>query len=399
MHLRDDLIYDLLNRKSSLFGSDVERNEGLLAEIIQGSRFLVIGGAGSIGRAVVKEIFKRKAKLLHVVDLSENNLVELVRSLRSEYAYMTDDFDTFAIDCGADYFADFLVNGQYDYIINLSAMKHVRSENSIHSIYRMIATNIINPYKHCQTLNHLSTGKYFCVSSDKAANPANIMGATKRAMEYALFGTSFNFPISMARFANVAFSDGSLLDGFRYRIDGGHPITIPEDISRFFISSEEAGQICLLSTIFSEDQQIAIPNHTASLNLTSFQSLLEKFLLQRGLKPYFCESEDEARAYFLTNQKTNYWPVYKFASDTTGEKKYEEFHTTREIIVPSQFTNIDYVKFKSDIREVSVSDFMRILTEKKKLENLDKASIITLLSNFLHGFEHVEKNKYLNQRM
>ena len=305
-------IYDLLDRTSSLFELDIDNNKRDISEIIQNSRFLIIGGAGSIGRAVVKEIFKRQAKLLHVVDLSENNLVELVRYLRSDYAYITKDFDTFAIDCGAEYFQDFLIKGNYDYILNLSAMKHVRSENSIHSMYRMIETNILNPYKHCHSLDRKDLKKYFCVSSDKAANPANFMGATKRVMEYVLFGTPHSFPISMARFANVAFSDGSLLDGFKHRIESGHPITIPDNIKRFFITPEEAAHICLLSTIFGEDRHIAIPNENASLNLTSFQHILDKFLLQRGFRPYFCKSEDEAREFLHLTIKVDFGPYLSF---------------------------------------------------------------------------------------
>lgn len=399
MHYNQSSIYSLLERTSSLFESDIIQHDAIISEIIQNNKFLVIGGAGSIGRGVVREIFKRKAKVLHVVDLSENNLVELVRSLRSDYAYITEDFDTFAIDCGEEYFQDFLENGNYDYIINLSAMKHVRSENSIHSMYRMIKTNILNPYLHCQVTRHLKLKKYFCVSSDKAANPANFMGATKRLMEYALFGTLQKHPVSMARFANVAFSDGSLLDGFKNRLEQGHPITIPDNIRRFFISSEEAAQICLLSTLFADDKQIAIPNNNASLNLTSFHHILEQVLASRGLAPYFCESEDEARKYFENNRINKHWPVFKFESDTTGEKHFEEFYTSREKVLSSDFKNIDYVRFESDISQEDIFSFIENLANPTILYTHNKSKIITLFTEFLNGFEHVEKNKYLNQRM
>lgn len=399
MLAEQQLIYKVLNRDKSLFLPDISKSEQKITEVISQSKFLVIGGAGSIGREVTREIFKRGAKLLHVVDLSENNLVELVRFLRSELAYTTKKFDTFAIDSCADYFKDFLAEGDYDYVLNLSAMKHVRNENSIFSMLRMIQTNILGPVKHCEVLSNTQLKKYFCVSSDKAANPANFMGATKRVMEYALFGRSHTYPISMARFANVAFSDGSLLDGFRYRLTKRQPITIPKDIKRFFISPEEAGQICLLSTLFANDNQIAIPSDSASLQLTSFNQILKETLKLHGLAPHYCHSEEEARTFFQSNSDNAAWPVFMFESDTTGEKKYEEFHTSREVVSEATFDHLSYVNFVSEKSVEEILNFVKKLSDERFLLNEKKSSIIEFFEEFLVGFQHDEKNKYLNQRM
>ena len=235
-------ILKLINREQPLFVSDISKNSNFLQDEISLSRFLVIGGAGSIGQAVVKELFKRNPKALHVVDISENNLVELVRDLRSSLGYIEGDFKTFAIDCGSlEYESYFNSELPFDYIFNLSALKHVRSEKDKYTLMRMIDVNILNTIKTIKLAANKGVKKYFCVSTDKAANPVNMMGASKRIMEMFLMRFSKEVNISTARFANVAFSDGSLLHGFNSRINKGQPIVAPTDVKRYFVTPQESG--------------------------------------------------------------------------------------------------------------------------------------------------------------
>ena len=288
-----------------------------MREKIQGSKFLVIGGGGSIGRSVSKQIFMRGARTLHVVDLNENTLVELVRSIRSDFGYETKDFDTFALDCGDPNFGKFFEENNYDYVLNLSAMKHVRNENSLYTMLRMVKTNITNAISIYDLASKNGCKKYFCVSTDKAANPANFMGATKRVMEYAVMGSNAGCEVSMARFANVAFSDGSLLDGFQNRIASGQPLTAPRDIKRFFITEDEAGIMCLLSTLYAKSRQIAVPINKSEMRLTEFTSILTRFLEAYGYTAKYCQTEEEARMICKTDKIQSAWPVYVFESDTT----------------------------------------------------------------------------------
>ena len=241
-------ILKLIGREEEIFEKDISTYENELSKIVSNSSFLVIGGAGSIGQAVTKEIFKRNPSKLHVVDISENNMVELVRDLRSSYGYINGDFQTFALDIGSvEYDAFIKSDGKYDYVLNLSALKHVRSEKDPFTLMRMIDVNVFNTEKTLQQAIDNGTKKYFCVSTDKAANPVNMMGASKRIMEMYLMRKSQEIKISTARFANVAFSDGSLLHGFNQRILKKQPIVAPNDIKRYFATPKEPGELCLMS--------------------------------------------------------------------------------------------------------------------------------------------------------
>lgn len=243
-------ILSLIGRTDALFTQDISNQEVELSKIVSESRFLVLGGAGSIGQAVTKEIFKRNPKKLHVVDISENNMVELVRDIRSSFGYIDGDFQTFALDIGSiEYDAFIKSDGQFDYVLNLSALKHVRSEKDPFTLMRMIDVNVFNTDKTIQQSIESGAKKYFCVSTDKAANPVNMMGASKRIMEMFLMRRSKQMSISTARFANVAFSDGSLLHGFNQRIQKRQPIVAPNDIKRYFVTPQESGELCLMSCI------------------------------------------------------------------------------------------------------------------------------------------------------
>ena len=253
-------VLELIGRKNELFKNDITNNDHYLNDVIQGHRFLVIGGAGSVGQAVVKEIFSRDPKLLHVVDISENNLAELVRQIRSTEGYKEGEFKTFCLDFGSIEFDHFLHNyGKYDYVFNLAALKHVRSERDPYTLMRMIKVNIINAEKTIEHSINNNSKKYFSVSTDKATNPANLMGATKRIMELLMIKRSSEIPISTARFANVAFSDGSLLFGFDHRMKLFQPLSVPKDVKRYFITAKESGELCLMSGLMGNNREIFFP--------------------------------------------------------------------------------------------------------------------------------------------
>ena len=267
-------ILSLIGRSKELFFNDVKKHEEELGQIVSSSSFLVIGGAGSIGQATVKEIFKRGPKKLHVVDISENNLVELVRDIRSSYGYIEGDFRTFALDISSEEYDMFIENdGKYDYVLNLSALKHVRSEKDPYTLMRMINVNILNTEKTLKQAITKKAKKYFCVSTDKAANPVNMMGASKRIMEMFLMRRSEQIKISTARFANVAFSDGSLLHGLDQRIKKQQPIVAPNDVKRYFVTPKESGELCLMSCIFGENRDIFFPKLSEELHLITFPIL------------------------------------------------------------------------------------------------------------------------------
>ena len=289
-------ILKLIGRDKELFEEDILIHEKELSEIVSSSRFLVIGGAGSIGQAVTKEIFKRNPQKLHVVDISENNLVELVRDIRSSFGYINGDFQTFALDAGSvEYDTFWNVDGKFDFVLNLSALKHVRSEKDPFTLMRMIDVNIFNTDKTIQQSIEKEVKKYFCVSTDKAANPANLMGASKRIMEMFLMKRSKQIEISTARFANVAFSDGSLLHGFNQRIQKQQPIVAPNDVKRYFVIPKESGELCLMSTIFGENRDIFFPKLSEKLHLITFSEIAVRYLNEIGYEPYLCENEEEAR--------------------------------------------------------------------------------------------------------
>ena len=294
-------ILKLVNRDESLFSNDLTRLEQLLCSSIENASFLVLGGAGTIGQAVVKELFKRQPKKLHVIDISENNLVELVRDIRSTLGYMNGDFQTYTLDIGSlEYDAFFASDGKYDYVLNLSALKHVRNEKDQFTLMRMVTTNILNTEKTLQQCINNDVKKYFCVSTDKAANPVNMMGASKRIMEMFLMRASNQIPVSMARFANVAFSDGSLLYSFKQRLDKHQPIVAPSDVKRYFVTPQESGLLCIFSCIFGDNRDIYFPKLNDQLHLLTFSEIAESFLKQKNYEPYLCNSEDEARALVKT---------------------------------------------------------------------------------------------------
>jgi FlaA1/EpsC-like NDP-sugar epimerase len=399
-----DDILKLIGRTQPLLEEDIRENEKELSEIVSNSKFLVIGGAGSIGSAVTKEIFARKPKLLHVVDISENNMTELVRDIRSSLGYIDGEFATFEIDCGSPIF-DSLINtqvkekGGYDYILNLSALKLVRSEKDPYTLMRMVDVNIFNTDKTIAQAHAMNAKKYFCVSTDKAANPVNMMGASKRIMEMYLMRRSLEMPVSTARFANVAFSDGSLPYGFKRRIEKNQPLSAPYDVKRYFITQKEAGQICLMSTLLGENRDIFFPKLNYNLNLTTFSEMAEKYLESLGYEPIRCATEDEARARVSELKAEHKYPVYFFKSDTTGEKEVEEFYTDNEKLDMDRFKTLGIIKNEPVYNEEALNHFTKTIAELKANGAWTRNDLIKLFNETIPNFNHMETGKFLNGRM
>src|SRR5690554_4997392 len=395
-----DSVLSLIGRKSELFSNDIEVHETQLTEIVSASRFLVLGGAGSIGQAVTKEIFKRNPAKLHVVDISENNLVELVRDIRSSFGYIPGDFRTFALDIGSlEYDAFFKADGGYDYILNLSALKHVRSEKDPYTLMRMVDVNVFNTDKTLQQAIDAGAKKYFCVSTDKAANPVNMMGASKRIMEMFLMRRSLQMGISTARFANVAFSDGSLLHGFNQRLEKRQPIVAPNDVRRYFVTPKESGELCLMSCIFGDNRDIFFPKLSEKLHLISFADVAVKYLEQLGYEAYLCKDEDEARELVLTLPQQKKWPCLFTGSDTTGEKDFEEFFTDAEVLDLSRFKNLGIIKNKLNIEENKLAHFEKVIFDLRSKKSWTKEEIVELFFRMIPDFGHKETGKYLDSKM
>lgn len=397
--MKDSQLLKLIGREDPLFLNDINNFGDKIDSIVIRSKFLVIGAAGSIGQAVTKEIFNREPQLLHAVDINENNLVELVRDLRSSKGYINGEFKTYAIDCGSKEFEVLMGSNSYDYVLNLSALKHVRSEKDPLTLMRMIEVNILNTIKTIKLSEENGVKKYFCVSSDKAANPANMMGASKRIMELFLSVQNLSLDISTARFANVAFSDGSLLHGFAKRIEKRQPISAPNDVRRYFITPKESGELCLMSCLLGKDHDIFFPKLSEQLNLTKFSDIANKYLEYLGYKAKECKSEEEAREIALTLVEDNIWPCYFFNSDTTGEKDFEEFYVEGEVVDLTQYSNIGIVQNLEYKSKDLLSNFVKETLLMRNKKSWSKKEILDLFITILPNFAHEEKGKYLDEKM
>jgi FlaA1/EpsC-like NDP-sugar epimerase len=393
-------VLSIIDREKELFSDDIGRHEVELQKIISSSKFLVLGGAGSIGQAVTKEIFKRNPLKLHVIDVSENNMVELVRDIRSSFGYINGDFQTFALDVGTvEYDAFIEADGQYDYVLNLSALKHVRSEKDPYTLMRMVSVNILNTEK--TLLQSIANGamKYFCLSTDKAANPVNMMGASKRIMEMFLMRRSLEIDISTSRFANVAFSDGSLLYGFNQRIQKKQPIVAPKGIKRYFITPKESGELCLMSCIYGENRDIFFPKLSEELRLTTFTEIAVKYLQQIGYEPHMCDSENEARELASSLMLQGKWPCLFSDSDTTGEKDFEEFFTQNEILDLDRYPHIGVIKNAPVFDHQSLENFLSKINQLKSSKIWGKQDLVSLFDEMIPGFNHKELGKNLDGKM
>ena len=327
-------------------------------------------------------------------------MVELVRDIRSTLGYGKGEFKTFAIDYGTLEFETFIAyEGPYDYVFNLSALKHVRSEKDPYTLMRMVMVNIFNTLKSIELCKQMELKKYFCVSTDKAANPVNMMGASKRIMEMFLMRESIDTKISMARFANVAFSDGSLLYGFNQRFAKRQPFSAPDDVRRYFVTPQESGELCLMSGLFGENRDIFFPKLSEKLHLITFSEIAISYLKTMGYEPHECESENEAREYSEELISNKRWPCYFFKSDTSGEKDFEEFFTEKEDLQMDKFNSIGVIKNKPLFDEDKLNKFINGLQRLREKGNWNKEDILKLYFILLPEFAHIETGKYLDQRM
>ena len=381
-----------------LFYSDLHDFESELSHTISASRFLVVGAGGTIGQAVAKQLFSRNPLALVAVDLSENSLVELVRDIRSSYGYGDGEFKTYALDADSIEF-DAMVKreGPFDYVFNLSALKHVRNESDPYTLMRMIRTNVFTTLKLASQCADMG-GRYFCVSTDKAANPVNMMGASKRIMEQFLLSNQ-SFPhIRMARFANVAFSDGSLPAGFEFRLKKQQPISAPSDVKRYFLTKTEAGELCMIAGLLGKDHDIFFPKLSEKLPLWSFSELACSYLEGLGYAPKIFSSEQAARD-FDFNRDTAEWPCYFFESDTTGEKPIEEFFTGDETLDLKSFKTIGVIKQVTAGDSGAMLNFEHEILQLLEKGDWTKADLVRSFFGVLEDFDYIDKGKYLDERM
>ncbi|RJE77340.1 UDP-N-acetylglucosamine 4,6-dehydratase [Pseudoalteromonas sp. MSK9-3] len=394
-------VLKMIGRTRPLFHEDVSQHNDILNTLVSNARFLVIGAGGSIGQAVTKEIFRRSPLCLHAVDINENGLAELVRDLRCELGYISGEFKTFSLDiCSSTYDAFYSQNGQYDYVLNLSALKHVRSERDQFTLMRMLETNVLATEKTLQQAVSSGVKKYFSVSTDKATNPANFMGASKLLMEKVLYGYSTELDISTARFANVAFSNGSLLESFQTRIEKRQVITAPTDILRYFITQEEAGLLCLISCLLGENKDIYFPKSNSEIVLQSFVDVAETVIQSHGFTPYRCDSEGEARSEARKLIASGLWPCYFSQSDTSGEKPEEEFFSGHDTLDLSAFKEIGIIKPSKNVD--NKAEIISIIDEIKRLQRSgvwSKSAIENAIAPILPNFTHIEKYNSLDNKM
>lgn len=398
LNLEDITIREILGRDYYIFTDDFRDYQ--VSKLINNASFLVIGGAGSIGSATVKEIFKHNPKVLHVIDINENNLSELVRDIRSSMGYIKGDFRTFVIDIGSQIFEKFL-NDQcsYDFILNFSALKHVRSERDDYTLMRMIEVNILNVIKTLEQASLRRIKKYFTVSTDKSTNPVNMMGASKRIMEIFLMKYKDRVEISTTRFPNVAFSDGSLLHSFVNRILKRQPLVFPANIMRYFITPYEASMLCLLTCLTGLNGELFLPKVGSRLTLISFSELANKFLNYLGFEPFICESEEEARKLASVLPDKGKWACYISPTDTTGEKEKEEFYTEKDCINWNRYQDIGVTEISYHCDDRLLERFLSEIENMKKRKNWTKSELLGLFKEILPEFSHIETYRYLDDKM
>ena len=388
-------------RSESLFLTDIEQNKKTLFDKIKGKSVLVIGGAGSIGSSFIKALLPFEPKTLIVVDTNENALAELTRDLRSTRGmYVPDDYVPYPMDFSSLVFEKmFRKRGGFDIVGNFSAHKHVRSEKDIYSVEALLQNNVLKAKLLLDLLVEYPPQSYFCVSTDKAANPVNIMGASKRIMEDLIFSYSDQFPVKTARFANVAFSNGSLPAGFLNRISKLQPLSAPSDVLRYFVSPEESGQICLLSCILGENRAIFFPKLEKAQMIT-FDAIGTELLKAYGYEVYQCDSDEEAldRAIELKKGSKQY-PVYYTVSDTSGEKAFEEFVTDTEVADYDRFNALGVIIGKEIPDKTKVELLFDRLNEAFSKEETTKEEVVVIMEEYLPNFEHIETGKSLDNKM
>lgn len=388
-------------REQSLFLTDIKANKTQLSRKITGKTVLVIGGAGSIGSSFIKAVLPFKPVSLVVVDTNENGLAELTRDLRSTKGmFVPDDYVPYPMNFSSPVFEKMFKNrGGFDIVANFSAHKHVRSEKDIYSVEALLQNNVLQAKKLLDLLAEMPPEEYFCVSTDKAANPVNIMGASKRIMEDVIFAYSDKFPVKTARFANVAFSNGSLPAGFIARLQKLQPISAPSDVKRYFVSPEESGQICMLSCMLGNNREIFFPRLEEAQMMT-FDKIATAFLEEHGYEVLECSSDEEAidQAVELKNGSHKY-PVHYSGSNTSGEKAYEEFYTDTEKVDMNRLKSLGIVTDKEIPDKAKIEALFDKLTAVFAKESTTKEEVVSIMAEYLPNFEHIETGKSLDSKM
>lgn len=401
LNINDFIAEHVVKRSQSMFLSDIETNSEQLKEKIANKSVLVIGGAGSIGSAFIKALLPYRPASLIVVDINENALAELTRDLRStKDMCVPDKYITYPMDFASSVFRKMFKNYDgFDVVANFSAHKHVRSEKDVYSVEAMLQNNVLNAKKLLDLLAEYPPEEYFCVSTDKAANPVNIMGASKRIMEDVIFSYSDKFPVKTARFANVAFSNGSLPMGFLERIKKLQPLSAPSDVRRYFVSPEESGQICILACMLGNNREVFFPKLENAWMMT-FDRIAVDLLHEYGYEVLYCSSDREAiiKAEKLLNGSRKY-PVYFSVSDTSGEKAYEEFYTADEQIDIGRLKSLGIVTGKVVPDKNKIAILFDQLSGVFKKEFVTKSEIVKILQNYLPDFHHIEAGKSLDSKM
>lgn len=395
-------IRKVIGRERAIIVQDIERHAKVLEEAVRGARVLIYGGAGSIGKEVAIEIFKRSPRALHVIDISENDLVELVRELRSSLGYMDGETRFLPIDMGSVEASAFLSSEPaYDYVLNLAAVKHVRTEKDAYSLMRMIKVNVLDTLATFRAANLAKTKKYFAVSTDKATNPANLMGATKRIMEDVLFGGEERTVVSTARFANVAFSNGSLLHGFRQRLTRGQPLSAPRDIRRYFVTGEESGLLCLASLVLGRKREIFFPRLDPASDMVSFSDIAVRFLTACGYEAVEVASEEEARSRAARLIAQKKWPCYFFESDTAGEKPFEEFHSDKDEVDWGRFSDIGVITARClrDDERARLAAFIDRIEGLRASANWSKPQLVAAIRDACPELVHADASRFLDEKM
>lgn len=397
-------------RPESMFLGDIKQNDEKLHEAIEGKSVLVIGGAGSIGSSFIKAILPYKPRTLVIADINENALTELTRDLRSTPdQFVPDDYLPYPMDYASPVFARmFRSRNGFDIVANFSAHKHVRSEKDIYSVEALLSNNVLHAAGLLDLLSEYPPQAYFCVSTDKAANPVNIMGASKRIMEDLIFSYSDRFPVKTARFANVAFSNGSLPAGFLERISRCQPLSAPSDVKRYFVSPEESGQICMLSCMLGDNRNIFFPRLEEAQMMT-FDEIARRLLKEYGYDVLECSSDDEAirlaqdirslSGGYSGNASRPKYPVHFSASDTSGEKAYEEFYTDTETVDLARFNSLGVITGKLIPDRSAIRDLIRDLNALFTLTTTTKEDIVHTIKSYLPSFEHIETGRSLDSKM
>lgn len=392
---------NITQRPQSMFLQDIENNREQLTREIEGKSVLVIGGAGTIGSSYIRALLPFRPAKLVVVDINENGLTELTRDLRSTYGmFVPDDYRTYPLSYADPIFEKIFRNeGGFNIVANFSAHKHVRSEKDRYSVEALVENNVLKARKLLDLLAEMPPQHFFCVSTDKAANPVNVMGCSKKVMEEMIMAYSKKFKVCTARFANVAFSNGSLLAGFIERLMKQQPMSSPNDVKRYFVSPEESGQICMLACMLGRSGEIFFPK-LGEEQMMTFSDICDKFLTQLGYKIKYCSNEEEARKFAAempANSDT--YPVYYFQSDTTGEKSFEEFYIPGEKINMERFSSLGVIEEYPCKPLDQIDTYFSQLQTLFAQPNFTKADVVNLLKVFVPNFEHEEKGKNLDQKM